>query len=148
MFSSPERAAVYRAIRERRDMRRFVGGSEIAPEVLTRLLQAAHAAPSVGLMQPWRFIRITDETLRRRIHALVDATHPYAARISTNAAKAALITKVPLVSLVRPAWIPSAGDDWVEVADVRAAVSAPSIAPPRSVDPTGCARSRRCAHAV
>jgi 5,6-dimethylbenzimidazole synthase len=71
-FSSPERAAVYRAIHERRDMRRFLSGSEIAPEVLARLLQAAHAAPSVGLMQPWRFIRITDETLRRRIHALVD----------------------------------------------------------------------------
>jgi len=72
MFSSQERAAVYRAIHERRDMRRFVGGSEIAPEVLARLLQAAHAAPSVGLMQPWRFIRITDAILRRRIHALVD----------------------------------------------------------------------------
>jgi 5,6-dimethylbenzimidazole synthase len=72
MFSSPERAAVYRAIHERRDMRRFLGGSQIPPEVLARLLQAAHAAPSVGLMQPWRFIRITDETLRRRIHALVD----------------------------------------------------------------------------
>jgi len=53
-------------------MRRFLGGSQIPPEVLARLLQAAHAAPSVGLMQPWRFIRITDETLRRRIHALVD----------------------------------------------------------------------------
>jgi 5,6-dimethylbenzimidazole synthase len=71
-FSSSERAAVYRAIHERRDMRRFLSGSEIAPEVLARLLQAAHAAPSVGLMQPWRFIRVTDETLRRRIHALVD----------------------------------------------------------------------------
>ena len=71
MFSSPERAAVYRAIHERRDMRRFLGGCEIAPDVLARLLRAAHAAPSVGLMQPWRFIRITDQTLRRRIHALV-----------------------------------------------------------------------------
>ncbi|EUA16083.1 nitroreductase family protein [Mycobacterium xenopi 4042] len=36
------------------------------------MLYAAHAAPSVGLMQPWRFIRITDDALRRRIHALVD----------------------------------------------------------------------------
>jgi 5,6-dimethylbenzimidazole synthase len=72
MFSSPERAAVYRAIHERRDMRHFLGGSEIAPEVFLRLLAAAHAAPSVGLMQPWRFIRITDQTLRRHIHALVD----------------------------------------------------------------------------
>jgi 5,6-dimethylbenzimidazole synthase len=40
--------------------------------VLVRLLQAAHAAPSVGLMQPWRVIRITDPALRRDIHTIVD----------------------------------------------------------------------------
>lgn len=62
-FSQQERAAVYRAIGERRDMRHFAGG-EVAPELLTRLLQAAHQAPSVGLMQPWRFIRITRPALR------------------------------------------------------------------------------------
>ncbi|MBU9766863.1 5,6-dimethylbenzimidazole synthase [Mycobacterium sp. TNTM28] len=71
-FSPDERRAVYRAIAERRDMRQFVPGSTVAPEVLGRLLQAAHAAPSVGLMQPWRFIRITDDALRTKIHALVD----------------------------------------------------------------------------
>lgn len=71
-FSPQERQAVYRVISERRDMRRFVPGGAVPEEVLTRLLQAAHAAPSVGLMQPWRFIRVTDKTLRRRIHALVD----------------------------------------------------------------------------
>jgi 5,6-dimethylbenzimidazole synthase len=52
-------------------MRRFVPGAVVPDDVLARLLQAAHAAPSVGLMQPWRFIRITDGELRRRIHALV-----------------------------------------------------------------------------
>ncbi|WP_135458898.1 5,6-dimethylbenzimidazole synthase [Mycobacterium sp. DL99] len=71
-FSPDERRAVYRAIAERRDMRRFVPGSTVPPEVLSRLLHAAHAAPSVGLMQPWRFIRITDDALRGKIHALVD----------------------------------------------------------------------------
>ncbi len=71
-FSTQERQAVYRAIAERRDMRRFVAGATIEPEVLARLLQAAHAAPSVGLMQPWRFIRITDAALREAMHALVD----------------------------------------------------------------------------
>ena len=65
-------AAVYRAIAERRDMRHFVPGAVVPEDVLARLLQAAHAAPSVGLMQPWRFIRITDIALRGRIHALVD----------------------------------------------------------------------------
>ncbi len=44
----------------------------IAPEILARLLAAAHAAPSVGLMQPWRFIRITDKKLRDAIYALVE----------------------------------------------------------------------------
>ncbi|WP_395311893.1 5,6-dimethylbenzimidazole synthase [Mycobacterium sp. AMU20-3851] len=53
-------------------MRRFVPGSTVAPEVLARLLQAAHAAPNVGLMQPWRFIRITDDALRRALHDLVE----------------------------------------------------------------------------
>ena len=71
-FSPQERRAVYRVISERRDMRRFLPGGVVPEDVLTRLLQAAHAAPSVGLMQPWRFIRITDDLLRRRIHALVD----------------------------------------------------------------------------
>jgi 5,6-dimethylbenzimidazole synthase len=71
-FSPQERQAVYRVISERRDMRRFVPGRVVDEDVLARLLQAAHAAPSVGLMQPWRFIRITDELLRTRIHALVD----------------------------------------------------------------------------
>ena len=71
-FSPEERAAVYRAIAERRDMRHFAGG-EVAPELLARLLQAAHQAPSVGLMQPWRFIRITRPELREAIHGLVEA---------------------------------------------------------------------------
>lgn len=71
-FSNTERAAVYRAIAERRDMRHFLPGP-IDPVVLLRLLQAAHAAPSVGLMQPWRFIRVSDTALRRQIHTLVEA---------------------------------------------------------------------------
>ena len=53
-------------------MRRFVSNSTVPEDVLARLLHAAHSAPSVGLMQPWRFIRITDDVLRTRIHGLVD----------------------------------------------------------------------------
>ncbi|BCG25933.1 5,6-dimethylbenzimidazole synthase [Pseudomonas tohonis] len=71
-FSPEERAAVYRAIAERRDMRHFSGG-EVAPELLARVLEAAHQAPSVGLMQPWRFIRVTEPALREDIHGLVEA---------------------------------------------------------------------------
>ena len=70
-FSADERAAVYRVIGERRDMRHFAGGT-VEPELLRRLLEAAHQAPSVGLMQPWRFIRITDRPLRGKIQQLVE----------------------------------------------------------------------------
>lgn len=78
-FSDTERRAVYRAIAERRDMRQFTPGATVPDEVLARLLAAAHAAPSVGLMQPWRFVRITDDDLRRDIHALVDEERHYTA---------------------------------------------------------------------
>ncbi|HSI25530.1 MAG TPA: 5,6-dimethylbenzimidazole synthase [Methylotenera sp.] len=70
LFTESEIAAVYRVIAERRDMRHFASGS-IAPEILTKLLNAAHHAPSVGLMQPWRFIRITEAELRKKIYDLV-----------------------------------------------------------------------------
>ena len=62
---------MYRAIFERRDMRHFAGGS-VPPEVMRRLLTAAHHAPSVGFMQPWRFVRIASPALRSELHALVE----------------------------------------------------------------------------
>jgi 5,6-dimethylbenzimidazole synthase len=71
-YSDAERAAIYRVIAERRDMRHF-RSDPIPAEILQRVLHAAHQAPSVGLMQPWRFIRISDPALRERIHALVEA---------------------------------------------------------------------------
>lgn len=70
-FNESDKAAIYRVIAARRDMRHF-RQDPIAPDVLQRLLAAAHQAPSVGLMQPWRFIRITDGTLRLKMHALVE----------------------------------------------------------------------------
>ena len=70
-FSDEERAAVYRAIHERRDMRHFAPGT-VGDDVLLRLLRAAHHAPSVGFMQPWRFIRIRSRGMREGIHALVE----------------------------------------------------------------------------
>lgn len=81
-FSESDKAAIYRVIAERRDMRHFLP-DPVPPELLARLLQAAHLAPSVGYMQPWRFIRITDPALRKKIHAMVEAE-----RIATAAALA------------------------------------------------------------
>ena len=51
------------------------------------------------------------------IDLLLDATHPYAAQISQNAARAAALSGVPCWALRRSAWAPQAGDDWREVAD-------------------------------
>ncbi len=79
MFSADECRAVYRAIFERRDMRHFSGGT-VAPEVMQRLLTAAHHAPSVGFMQPWRFIRIASTSLRIQLHALVEQERVQTAR--------------------------------------------------------------------
>lgn len=70
-YTEAEQAAIYKVIVERRDMRHFLP-TPVAAEMLTKILQAAHHAPSVGLMQPWRFIRITDTGLRKQIHQLVD----------------------------------------------------------------------------
>ena len=70
-FSASERMGVYKAIAERRDMRHFLP-DPVDPDVLQNLLQAAHKAGSVGLMQPWRFIRITEEKLREKIYQLVE----------------------------------------------------------------------------
>lgn len=77
-YSDEERAAIYRAIAERRDMRHFLP-DPVDPATLQRLLNAAHHAPSVGLMQPWRFIRITQSGLRQQIHALVEQERQHTA---------------------------------------------------------------------
>jgi len=65
------------------------------------------------------------------IDALIDATHPYAAVISANAAEAAMSTGVRLLALRRAPWVAVAGDRWTEVADMQAAASALGGAPRR-----------------
>jgi 5,6-dimethylbenzimidazole synthase len=73
-FDESERQAVYRAIRQRRDVRRGFLPQPMPDELLNRLLEAAHNAPSVGLMQPWRFIVVRDLEVRRSVHKIfVDA---------------------------------------------------------------------------
>jgi precorrin-6A/cobalt-precorrin-6A reductase len=56
-----------------------------------------------------------------RVDVLVDATHPFAARISANARQAALALRVPLVSHERPAWAPTSGDHWLDAASMEEA---------------------------
>ena len=70
-YSDQDIEAIYRVIEQRRDMRHFTS-EPVDQDMLERLLKAAHFAPSVGFMQPWRFIRITDNALRQQIHQLVE----------------------------------------------------------------------------
>jgi 5,6-dimethylbenzimidazole synthase len=66
-YPPEELAGVYRAIRERRDVRSGFRPDPLPQELVLRLLQSAHQAPSVGLMQPWRFILIRSEAIRRAV---------------------------------------------------------------------------------
>jgi precorrin-6A/cobalt-precorrin-6A reductase len=71
------------------------------------------------------------------IDVLVDATHPFAERISANAATASAKAGVPLLALERPAWTPVAGDQWIDVPDLAAAAEALGAAPRRVFLTTG-----------
>jgi nicotinate-nucleotide--dimethylbenzimidazole phosphoribosyltransferase len=66
-----DRDALHRVIVARRDIRRF-RPDPVPPDVLDRVLSAAHAAPSVGHSQPWRFIVVTDAAVRERAAVLAD----------------------------------------------------------------------------
>lgn len=68
-FSHAERAAVYRAIETRRDVRDQFLPDPLPDDLVRRLLEAAHNAPSVGFMQPWNFVLVRAEETKRRMHA-------------------------------------------------------------------------------
>jgi 5,6-dimethylbenzimidazole synthase len=69
---------VYEAIRTRRDVREFRGDA-LPDDVLLRILDAAHRAPSVGFMQPWGFILVRDRALRQRVRASFERENARAA---------------------------------------------------------------------
>ena len=78
-FSADERAGLYRAIYERRDVRSQFLPDPIPRPVLARLLKAAHHAPSVGFMQPWDFILIDSLDIRQQVLASYDEENAKAA---------------------------------------------------------------------
>ncbi|MFV0301295.1 MAG: 5,6-dimethylbenzimidazole synthase [Paracoccus sp. (in: a-proteobacteria)] len=67
VFTPSERQALYDIIAHRRDVRNEFLPKPIDPDLLTRILRAAHAAPSVGLSQPWNFILIRDPARRAAV---------------------------------------------------------------------------------
>ena len=68
-FSEEEQRGLYRAIFSRRDIRTFKT-DPIPPDVLARIIRAAHHGPSVGFMQPWDFIMVQDVAIREKVKDL------------------------------------------------------------------------------
>jgi 5,6-dimethylbenzimidazole synthase len=102
-FSEEERAALYRAIYARRDVRNEFLPDPVDDGALRRVLDAAHHAPSVGFMQPWNFILVRDPDLRRRVHgafaavvAAEEAQMPEEKRSLYRSLKLEGILKAPL----------------------------------------------------
>lgn len=87
-FSNQERDAVYRAINERRDVRDQFLPAPIPDDVLLRLLQAAHNAPSVGFMQPWNFIVVRDAKKREQAWSVFSKANDEAAGMFSGERKA------------------------------------------------------------
>jgi precorrin-6A/cobalt-precorrin-6A reductase len=118
----------------------ILGGTSEASELARRLLGDKRFSPTLSLagrtkepglpLIPYRvggfggaqgLARwIADE----RIDAIVDATHPFATRISDNVVRAARTSGVPLLSLMRPPWKACAGDRWIRVESAREAATA------------------------
>jgi 5,6-dimethylbenzimidazole synthase len=79
---------LYDVIHRRRDVRGEFTGEPIPDEVLDRILTAAHAAPSVGLSQPWDFVVVRDRTLREAFHTHVRTERDaFAATLTPEAAE-------------------------------------------------------------
>lgn len=78
-FSETERAAIYRTIFNRRDVRGQFLPDPVPDEVLSRVLMAAHHAPSVGFMQPWNFLLVRSPEVKQRVHKVFAKAHTEAA---------------------------------------------------------------------
>lgn len=80
-FCDEHRQGLYRAIFERRDVRGQFKPDAIPDEILSRVLMAAHHAPSVGFMQPWDFMMIKSPEVKQQVHDLFEKAHAEAAEM-------------------------------------------------------------------
>jgi 5,6-dimethylbenzimidazole synthase len=80
-FTEVDRAAVYHAIFSRRDVRGQFLPDPVDDAALSRLLMAAHHAPSVGFMQPWNFLLVRSTEVKQRVHDLFNEANAEAARM-------------------------------------------------------------------
>ncbi|UGX86672.1 5,6-dimethylbenzimidazole synthase [Phyllobacterium meliloti] len=99
-FSRDERDAVYKAIYTRRDVRDQFLPRPIEDDVLMRLLDAAHHAPSVGFMQPWNFILIRDEARKAEVHRAFTRANAEAAAMFADE-RQALYASLKLEGIVK-----------------------------------------------
>lgn len=74
-ISEEEKKAVYKTIYNRRDTRGEFKDEEIDDEVIARILDAAHHAPSVGFMQPWDFVVVKDKEVKQKIKDGFEVAH-------------------------------------------------------------------------
>jgi 5,6-dimethylbenzimidazole synthase len=81
IFSDQERETVYKAIYNRRDVRGQFKPDPIPEEVLSRIISAAHHAPSVGFMQPWDFVIVKSPEVKRRVKEGFEVAHQEAAEM-------------------------------------------------------------------
>ncbi|MCE1244762.1 5,6-dimethylbenzimidazole synthase [Oryzomicrobium sp.] len=80
-FTAEAREALYHTIFSRRDVRGQFLPDPVPDEVLSRLLTAAHFAPSVGFMQPWSFIVVKDPATKAAVHSAFDEANREAAEM-------------------------------------------------------------------
>ena len=78
-FTVEAREAIYQAIFSRRDVRGQFLPTPVPDAVLSRILTAAHYAPSVGFMQPWNFLVVQSDEVKRRVHDAFTVAHAEAA---------------------------------------------------------------------
>ncbi|HJO32188.1 MAG TPA: 5,6-dimethylbenzimidazole synthase, partial [Nitrosopumilus sp.] len=71
-FSENEKRGLYKAIYSRRDVRSHFTANPIKDDILSKILHAAHHAPSVGFSQPWNFILIKDDKTKKKIKESFD----------------------------------------------------------------------------
>ncbi len=116
----------------------ILGGTTEATEIARALAEDARFSPVLSLAGrtrrpvpppvPWRSGGFGGAAglaaCLRKFDALIDATHPFAARISANAAEAAVLAGVPRLTVLRPPWTPQPGDDWLCVPSMAHAAAA------------------------
>lgn len=98
-FSEAEREVIYKVMRSRRDVRRF-RPAPVPDDVLRRVLEMAHLAPSVGFMQPWNFIVITSAELRRQVRAIFEEVNARELARIDDAARKELYARLTLEGIL------------------------------------------------